>query len=230
MGVLLLAACDLNPSEGLAPLNDAPSEVGNVQSGTDLTVLDSPRASALAEKASDAHRAMRFEEALGHLTDLQQLYPTSYAAIGTRSLQHELSVIGTTAPKLSDEGWIQGRGGSLATGTTVILFWEPWCRHSRIEAAKLTSLTMRWSNHDLEVIGITRMTRGATDETVATFLRDAKVEYPIALDQGALSDAFAVSGVPAAAVVRDGVIVWRGIPRLLTDDLVAVLMGAGVAR
>jgi hypothetical protein len=35
-----------------------------------------------------------------------------------------------------------------------------------------------------------------------------------------MSDYFAVSGIPAAAVIKDGKVVWRGHPGRLTDDMI----------
>ena len=47
------------------------------------------------------------------------------------------------------------------------------------------------------------------------------VSYPIAKESGdALSKHFGVRGIPAAAMVKDGKVVWRGHPARLTDDMI----------
>ena len=56
------------------------------------------------------------------------------------------------------------------------------------------------------------MSRNKSKEEVMSFLQDKKVSYPNAKENGKLSSHFNVSGIPAAAVVKDGKIVWRGHP------------------
>ena len=44
--------------------------------------------------------------------------------------------------------------------------------------------------------------------------------------QALLSGAYAVSGIPAAALVKDGKVIWRGHPSRLTDELVQQLLSS----
>ena len=67
------------------------------------------------------------------------------------------------------------------------------------------------------MVGLTKMSRNKSKEEVMSFLQDKKVSYPIAKENGKLSSHFNVSGIPAAAVVKDGKIVWRGHPARLDD-------------
>ena len=46
----------------------------------------------------------------------------------------------------------------------------------------------------------------------------------MAKEGGDVSKEFAVSGIPAAAIVKDGEIVWRGHPGRLDDDLINKLI------
>ena len=73
--------------------------------------------------------------------------------------------------------------------------------------------------------GLTKVTRSATDETVTQFIAQASVGYPVAKeDAGKISNYFNVSGVPAAALVKDGKIVWRGHPARITDTMLQAYM------
>ena len=45
------------------------------------------------------------------------------------------------------------------------------------------------------------------------------LRHAIAKETGALAEYFSVKGIPAAAVVKDGRIVWRGHPIRLTSEL-----------
>ena len=42
----------------------------------------------------------------------------------------------------------------------------------------------------------------------------------MAKESGDASKAFGVSGIPAAAVVKDGKVVWRGHPGRLTEQMI----------
>ena len=44
--------------------------------------------------------------------------------------------------------------------------------------------------------------------------------YPTAKENGDLSKHFNVSGIPAAAVVKGGKVVWRGHPGRLNDSMI----------
>jgi len=57
------------------------------------------------------------------------------------------------------------------------------------------------------VIGLTRITKSATEEKVQAFIEEKKVEYPMAKEDGSVSRYFNVSGIPAAAVIKDGKVV-----------------------
>ncbi len=77
----------------------------------------------------------------------------------------------------------------------------------------------QYRDKGLQVIGVTRLTRTATAESVVSLISEQQVSYPIAKETGALAEYFAVKGIPAAAVVKDGQIVWRGHPQRLKPEL-----------
>ena len=66
-----------------------------------------------------------------------------------------------------------------------------------------------------------RVTKSATDDGVAEFIKENNLTYPVAKEQdGSLSSRFGVRGIPAAAVVQNGKVVWRGHPARLTDQMI----------
>ena len=72
----------------------------------------------------------------------------------------------------------------------------------------------------IQMVGLTKITRSATEEKVTEFIAENKVTYPTAKENGDLSKHFNVSGIPAAAVVKGGKIIWRGHPGRLSDDMI----------
>ena len=84
---------------------------------------------------------------------------------------------------------------------------------------KLQAYYDTYNEKGLQLLGLTKVNRSATDETVTSFISEGKIGYPIAKENGQMTSYFGVSGVPAAAVVQDGKVVWRGHPARLTDDM-----------
>jgi thiol-disulfide isomerase/thioredoxin len=165
----------------------------------------------------------KVDEAKTKLAEFQKKYGGTRAGQGAVRLQQELAVVGKEAPKeWGIEKWFQGESSvDLASkGTTVVVFWEEWCPHCRREVPKLQQIYETYKGKGLQLVGLTKVNRGATDDSVRTFITDSKVSYPIAKEDGSMSTYFGVSGVPAAAVVKNGKVVWRGHPVRLTDEMV----------
>jgi peroxiredoxin len=138
------------------------------------------------------------------------------------SLNREFQVIGKPAPESWNiEKWYQGESDVALDGqkTTLVIFWEVWCPHCRKEVPKMQALFEGYRDKGLQVLGLTRITRTATEEAVTGFIEEYGVGYPIAKETGEISEHFSVKGIPAAAVVKAGKIVWRGHPMRLTDEM-----------
>ena len=118
-----------------------------------------------------AHR--EFDAARADVVTFREDHPD--AAAWTRSLDRELEVLGKPAPKdWSIETWFQGQSDVVLDGSrpTVVLFWEAWCPHCRHEAPRLEALYERYRERGLQVIGVTRLTHDATEQSVREFLDD----------------------------------------------------------
>ena len=159
-------------------------------------------------------------QAKAQMTEFMQKYGSTRTAVGARSTYAELQVVGKSAPAdWGIERWFQGEsdidlGGN---GTTLVVFWETWCPHCRSEVPKLQSLYDSLGKEGLNVVGLTKITKSSTEEKVADFIKEKNLSYPVAKENGSATQHFAVSGIPAAAVVKDGKIVWRGHPARLSE-------------
>jgi uncharacterized caspase-like protein/thiol-disulfide isomerase/thioredoxin len=178
----------------------------------------------LYKSASDDYRAGDGATALEKLTALQAQYPGTRAARAGERLMAELTVVGRTAPAIDAEKWLQGRAALTDQGMTLLVFFEVWCPHCKRELPKLQPLADRWRSQGLQVIGSTTLSRGKTEADGLAFLRELNVTFPVFKErERSMSDAYGVSGVPAAAIVRVGKVVWRGHPAQLTDELISTL-------
>ncbi|MCB9746256.1 MAG: TlpA family protein disulfide reductase [Alphaproteobacteria bacterium] len=153
----------------------------------------------------------RVDEARQLLDELLRDYPDTRIASRAVRLKQELDVIGLPAPVLEvDEWWQQERAGWGRV--TVVIFFEVWCPHCRREVPALQSHYAELAPRGLEVMALTRLTKSSTWESTQEFIDEQGLSYPIGKENGSMAEYFKVSGIPAAAVIQDGEIVWRGHP------------------
>jgi thiol-disulfide isomerase/thioredoxin len=144
----------------------------------------------------------------------------------------ELAILGKPATPLEAARWYTPREGKLeGARVSVLVFFESWCPHCQEELPKLPELACRWGPAGAQVVALTALTRGATDADVQRDVVTHKL-HGLAVGherEGRMSEAYAVTGIPAAAVVRDGVVVWRGHPAQLDDAAMARLTGGAAS-
>jgi thiol-disulfide isomerase/thioredoxin len=152
-------------------------------------------------------------------------YAGTEVAGWTRSLNRELEVVGKPTPDdWSIEMWFQGEVDVTLEGQrpTLLIFWESWCPHCRNEMPNMQRIHDAYKGKGLQVVGVTRLTQTATEESVRAFIGEKSITFPIAKETGALATYFNVKGIPAVAFVRNGKIVWRGHPMRLTEELLGI--------
>jgi len=70
----------------------------------------------------------------------------------------------------------------------------------------------------MDVVGLTKVNKRSTEETVMALINDNNLTFPNGKEaNGNASQMFKVSSIPAGAIVKDGVVVWRGNPAALED-------------
>jgi thiol-disulfide isomerase/thioredoxin len=164
----------------------------------------------------------QLEEARQAVAAYDAKHAGTEAAGWTRSLHRELAVVGKAVPAdWSIEKWYQGEANTRLDGEepTLVLFWESWCPHCRKAVPDLEKIYQEHKGRGLRVLGVTRITRSATEESVTGFVKENDITYPMAKETGALAEYFSVKGIPAAAVVKNGTIIWRGHPMRITEAL-----------
>ncbi len=184
-------------------------------------------AAELLKAASQASEAMKYDEAKAKIAELKAKYPNTRPARASVRLEEELAVIGKPSQDLNVEKMMQGTAPSLTNDkATLVVFWEIWCPHCKQEVPKLQETYTKYSGKGLQMVGLTKMTKGSTEEQVAEFLKTQKVTYPIAKEAGqSTSEYYGVKGIPAAVVVKGGKVVWRGHPARLTDAMLEKFIG-----
>jgi len=89
---------------------------------------------------------------------------------------------------------------------------------------RMQRMHVEHKDHGLNVIGLTQLSRSATEEGLLEYIDYNNLTFPIAREDGSASDALNGGGVPAVAVVRDGSVLWKSHPNQLTDAVIAGLV------
>lgn len=176
----------------------------------------------LLKEITEAIDAAQFDVAKAKLAELKEKFGNTRAAKASARIESELEIIGRPEAALAVERWYQGAETDIRGGeATLYVFWEVWCPHCKREVPKLSETYTKYNGKGLKMVGLTKQTRDVTDQQVTDFIKETKVNYPIAKEQGdSMSQAYGVRGIPAAAVVKDGKVVWRGHPAKITDAMI----------
>lgn len=184
-------------------------------------------AKKLMEEASAAMAANDYGTAKAKLQEVVDKYGSSRIAAAAKKQLPEVSLVGADAKPIEVEKWYQGKASLTDSKATLLVFWESWCPHCKREMPKMPALQEKWGGKGLKVVALTKVTKSATDESVTTFLKENNINLPVGKEkEGSMSEAYAVSGIPAAALVMNGKVVWRGHPARLTDDMIEKLLAS----
>lgn len=198
---------------------------GKTTAAVDPNSPEEKAATDLMQEIQKAQQAGDFALAKEKLGELQSKYPTTRAAKASSRMSSELNLVGADAKALEAESWFQGKASLSDSKATLLVFWEQWCPHCKREMPKMEPLAEKWKGKGLQVVGLTKVTKSSTDESVESFLKENSITFPVLKEKdGSMSDAYAVTGIPAAAIVRDGKVVWRGHPARLTDEILEKLV------
>lgn len=180
----------------------------------------------LLESAMAASEELRWDDARAEVDALLAGYPNTQAARVGAALAEEFEVVGRDALELEVERWFQGSADDLSDDkATIYVFWEAWCPHCQREVPKLSATYEQYREQGLGLVGLTELTRDVTEEDVAAFIEDNDVNYPIAKEKDqALAVQYGIRGIPAAAMVKEGKVVWRGHPASLSDELIEKML------
>lgn len=191
-------------------------EIGSKNSATSETAA---RASVNEIQALIASN--QFEPAKTKIAEFQKKFAGTEYVNGIDRLKNEVDVVGKPIPpKWGIDKWYQfEKDVNLDSDKpTFIVFWEVWCPHCRNEVPKIVELKNTLGPKGVQFVGLTKLSRGTTEDELNKFLKENNVNYAIGKESGDLSTYFAVTGVPAAVFIKNKKVVWRGHPALATAE------------
>ena len=179
-------------------------------------------------EAQKAIQQLDYDTAKAKLDEIESKHGKTPIMRNVLRTRAEMNVVGTEISDLPVEKWYTDNKGSLDDGeATLLVFFESWCGYCKREIPKMAKKYPEWKAAGLNVIGLTKVSRSATDDSVSEFITQHEVSFPVAKEaDGKPSETYGVRGVPAAAVVKDGKVVWRGHPGTLSEDMIKRLVGA----
>ncbi len=232
--MLLIVLCVNDPAAQVAP---APGPIFTSQLAL-INLLQRTALLSMAQSGFDPEQyrldAIRtgFDEIRKHYTQcdiaktrermaaLESAQPTVTEEPVYQKLKRDLGVVGQKAGDLKGVHWLQGKTDLDVSPLTLLVFWESWCPHCQDAMPLIQKMFSQYHVKGLNVIGLTRITKPADMTSVIQFIAENEIEFSIGKDPGRISEHFQATSVPAAAFVKEGVIIWRGNPDWITEETV----------
>lgn len=234
--VVALALCIPIPTLAKNPPQEAPNHaelearIKELEGQLQTCETQLAKSGAMEIEARDALQVIRqlvgdskYDEARAKMTEFNAKYSKTRYATSAANIATELNVLGKDAPKeWGIQKWFQGEKEiDLASKkTTLLVFWETWCGYCQKELPNLQKLWETNKDKGLQMVALTRVTKSATEDAVTKFITEKKLTYPVAKIDGAVSGFFSVSSIPAAAVLKDGKVIWRGNPVSISEEMI----------
>lgn len=183
-------------------------------------------ANAVMKEATEAIKGNDFATAKTKLSALKADYPSTKAGKAADRMLKEVGLIGEPAAALEVEKWYQGSATYADSPVTLLVFWELWCPHCKREMPELAKREADLKKKGVQIVGLTKITKSSTEEGVVAFMKENEIKFPMAKEKDAsMSTGFNVTGIPAAALVKEGKVIWRGHPGRLDDATIDKLIG-----
>ncbi|MBI3894207.1 MAG: TlpA family protein disulfide reductase [Candidatus Wallbacteria bacterium] len=133
------------------------------------------------------------------------------------------AIVGKAAPAFAGHS-LEGSEVSLVSlkGRVVVLdFWATWCPPCRKAIPRIQSLSKRFSDRPVTVLGI-NMDQGKSPEAIRQFLSENSIAFGQVLDGGPIAQKYGVQGIPCTVVIdKDGIV--RQVHTGYSNDLEGVL-------
>jgi peroxiredoxin len=178
-----------------------------------------------------AARDFRTDDARKLVTECATRWSDTPTAERCRKSLARLDIVGSPAPPLTVETWLQGKPVDMSSlhGRVVLLwYFATWCPHCKETMPQMAERLRRYEGKPFTIIGLTNNTKDQTTETAKAFVAEPHwgITYPTAVDlAGRTSLAYQSTAVPAAVLVdKQGIVRWADHPTYLDDAMIDRLL------
>ena len=182
------------------------------------------KATALFDQIKHHYTALEMDQAGLKLAMMEAQYPEVKQTPAYTKIMNEFNTIGIEAGPLQVAKWYQGAITFDDVDVVLIVFWESWCPHCQEDLPRLQRIAEPFEEQGFVILGLTRVAEPATDESVLGFITEYDIHFPIARDTGIMAQRLAATGVPAAAFIKQGKVIWRATPDLITAETIAAAL------
>ena len=184
---------------------------------------DYGEAPTLFKEIEGLHSLFKFDEARNKMKSLVTRYPDVQKMRPYRMMVSDLNIIGKQAGDLKVKTWFQGETDLESFPVTLLVWWEAWCPHCQDELPKLEQVYRKQKDRGLNIIGVTRV-MDSSNTAVFAFIGERDITFPILKEPGEMATHYGVDGVPAAAIVKGGTIIWRGKPSAISEETLEIAL------
>ena len=91
----------------------------------------------------------------------------------------------------------------------LLVFFETWCPFSRLAMADLGKVDRQYNQFGLNITGMTRVNKSATDEGVNPYLENLGIEFAVLKENGRSWNYFNCAGTPSLRLLHDDYLIWE---------------------
>lgn len=152
-------------------------------------------------------------------TECLKRFPESTSAEKCRKGLARQTLIGSTAPPLSVETWLNSEPVDIAAlkGNVVLVwFFATWCPHCKATMPEMADLVEKYRGKPFKIVGISNNMKDQTTELAKAFVADPqwRINWPAGIDRaGSTTIDWQAQGIPAAVLVdKKGLVRWADHP------------------
>jgi hypothetical protein len=177
-------------------------------------------ARVLFREARKHSRKLETTEALQRLATLQTHFPGTESAKRANRMKRDLGTVGTAVSSLDVKTWYQGTGDdlNLVTGTTLLLFADVSQADAADDIASIKALAGEYEGK-VQLVALVRGEKPVTEDQAMAFVAANKLTASVGQSTKAIKELFQVKGTPSVALVKGGVVVWKGMVGELDQGL-----------
>lgn len=183
---------------------------------------------ALERRGFVRRQLLKNEAAAADLRAYLERYPKGESAASVKQYLDMLPLLDKPAPAWEAKTWVQGDPTplELCGGQVVaVYFFASWCPNCAKELPSVLDLVKRFAPRGVTFVGVMDESKGQTAPSLAKYLAEKKITFPVLLQDGSVSSSYGTPTIPHLVLIdRAGRARWRDNPANLADWTLETLL------